>query len=248
VEGVPLEAMVSKQPRPVQLGPAARDLGFVGGFGGLVFDWDFETNLDGLYAAGSVLTGGANYSSAICSGRFAGRKAAEYSLGAGDPVIERAQVEKEKERVYAPVNRDNGIEWQELQFLLNKIMQKYCPEYKNEQMLNMGLDWLKDIKGNEAETVMVRNPHELQRYLECMERITTGEIVIHSSLLRESSSGPLDFKRLDYPEMDPPEWQKYITVKLEGEKIKSGELPLNYWLLPPYAPTYRENYEKHCGI
>lgn len=248
VEGVPNEANISKLPRPVQLGPAVRDLGFVGGYGGLVFDWDLKTSLEGLYAAGSILAGEANYSASICSGRFAGRKAAEYSFKAADPVIERSQIQKEKDRIYAPLKRDRGIEWQELQFQLNNIMQKYCPEYKNEPMLKMGLTWLNDIQNNEVETVMARNPHELQRYLECTERITTGEIVMQSSLLRKSSSRPLDFKRLDYPEMDPPEWYKFITVKRAEHGLKTGELPFNYWLLPPYAPNYRENYAQHSGI
>jgi succinate dehydrogenase/fumarate reductase flavoprotein subunit len=248
VESPPPEAMISKQPIPPRLGPSARNLGFVGGFGGLVTDWDFRTSLEGLYAAGSILAGGANYSASVCSGRFAGRKAAEYSRQASEPVIDRAQLDKEKERVYAPVRRKTGIEWKELQFQLNRIMQEYCPECKNEGMLKLGLDWIDDIKGNEVDTVLARNPHELQRFLECVERITTGEIVMQSSRLRKASSTPLGFKRLDYPEIDPPEWQKYITIKLENEKIKAGELPLNFWLLPPNAPTYKENYEKHCSL
>jgi succinate dehydrogenase/fumarate reductase flavoprotein subunit len=248
VESLPQEAMLSKQPAPPRLGPSVRDLGFVGGFGGLVTDWNLKTSLEGLYAAGSILAGGADYSASCCSGRYAGRKAAEYSQQAPEPVVDRVQLDKEKERVYAPVRRKTGIEWKELQFQLNRITQDYCPEYKNERMLKLGLDWIDDIKGNEVETVLARNPHELQRCLECVERITTGEIVMQSSLLRKASSAPLGFKRLDYPEVDPPEWQKYITVKLEEGGIKSGELPLNYWLLPPNAPTYRENYEQHCGL
>jgi hypothetical protein len=27
-----------------------------------------------------------------------------------------------------------------------------------------------------------------------------------------------------------------------------GELPYNYWLLPPHAPTYEENYERHSKL
>jgi hypothetical protein len=46
--------------------------------------------------------------------------------------------------------------------------------------------------------------------------------------------------------MDPPEWNKLVTIKLENGDIKVGELPHNYWLLPPNAPTYEENYKKHA--
>ena len=146
------------------------------------------------------------------------------------------------------MTKENGLEWKEVQFLVNKTMQIYCPEYKNEEMLRMGLKWLNDIRNNEAASIYVRNPHELQRALECLERITVGEIVMQSSLLRKSSSRGLDFKRIDFPIMDPPEHQKYITVRLTEKGIESGELPLNYWLLPPNAPTYRENYEKHAKL
>jgi succinate dehydrogenase/fumarate reductase flavoprotein subunit len=248
VESPPPEAMVSKQPMAPRLGPSVRDLGFVGGYGGLVTDWDLRTSLEGLYAAGSILAGGADYSASSCSGRFAGRTAAEYSKQASEPVVDRTQLDKEKERIYAPLRRKTGAEWKELQFQFNRIMQVYCPECKNERMLKLGLDWLNDIRGNEAETVLARNLHELQRFLECMERITVGEIIMQSSLLRKASSNVLNFKRLDYPEIDPPEWQKFLTIKLDEGDIKSGELPLDFWLLPPYAPTYRENYEKHCGL
>ena len=115
-------------------------------------------------------------------------------------------------------------------------------------MLKLGLNWINDMKGNEANTVLARNPHELQRFLECMERIITGEIVMQSSLMRKASCLPLGFIRLDYPAMDPPEWQKYLTIRQEEGGIKTGELPLDFWLQPPHAPTYRENYEKHCGL
>ena len=73
-------------------------------------------------------------------------------------------------------------------------------------------------------------------------------MIVHASLARKASSSALDFKRLDYPDMDPPEGEKFVTIRLENGEVKLGELPFNYWLLPPNAPTYRENYERHCGL
>jgi hypothetical protein len=35
---------------------------------------------------------------------------------------------------------------------------------------------------------------------------------------------------------------------LDDGKVKIGELPINYWLLPPNAPTYEENYRRHCSL
>ena len=86
------------------------------------------------------------------------------------------------------------------------------------------------------------------RVIECLSRITVGEMIMHASLARKASSKPLDLKRLDYPDIDPSDWNKFITTRLENGEVKIGEQPFNYWLLPPNAPTYEENYERHCGL
>jgi succinate dehydrogenase/fumarate reductase flavoprotein subunit len=221
--------------------------GFCNG-GGLLFDWDLKSSLDGLYLGGNTTYSGSDHSVSACSGRYAARKAVEYAKTAGEPVIVRKQVDAEKTRVYAPVNRDSGIGWKELRAGLCRIMQDYCGEFKNEETLNMGLRWLQSIKESEAATVYARNPHELARSLECQTYLTVGEIIMRSSLARKASSSDLEFNRLDYPEMDPPEWQKLVTLRLENGDVKVGEKPINYWLLPPNDSSYEENYRKHCGL
>jgi succinate dehydrogenase/fumarate reductase flavoprotein subunit len=127
-------------------------------------------------------------------------------------------------------------------------MQDYCGEFKSEETLKMGLHWLESIKESEGEKLYARNPHELARTLECFSRLTVGEMIIHASLARKASNTVLDFKRLDYPETDPPEWDKFITIRKKAQKVQIGELPFNYWLMPPNAPTYEENYKRHCGL
>jgi succinate dehydrogenase/fumarate reductase flavoprotein subunit len=216
--------------------------------GGPVFDWDLKTNLEGLYAAGSTLACGANHSGSATTGRYAGRKAAKYASSAREPVFDRKQVDKEKARVYAPVSRKDGMGWKELKAGLTRIMQDYCGEYKNEEVLQMGLRWLSSIGDSEIASAGARNPHELGRTLEAMAQATVSEVIIQACLARKASSKPLDFKRLDYPQMDPPEWNKFITIRQENGKVKTGELPLNFWILPPNAPTYEENYRKHCEL
>ena len=227
--------------------PQWRGIAFGGG-GGLIFDWDLRTSLEGLYVAGNQTAFGGDHAVASATGRYAGRKAAADAKEAGDPVIDRKQVDKEKERVYAPVNRKDGIGWKELQAGISRIMQDYCGEYKSEEILKTGLRWLDSIRESEAANTYARNPHELWRTLECMERLTASEIIMHSSLARKASSAALDFKRTDYPEIDPPEWDKYVVIRLVDEEVKVEEMPFNYWLLPPYAPTYGENYKQHADL
>lgn len=227
--------------------PQWRGVAFGGG-GGLVFDWDLSTSLEGLYVAGNQTAFGGDHAVASATGRYAGRKAAANAQKADDPVIDRKQVDKEKTRVYAPVNRKDGIGWKELQAGISRIMQDYCGEYKSEEILETGLRWLDSIRESEAANAYARNPHELWRTLECMERLTVGELIMHACLARKASSAALDFKRIDYPEMDPPEWNKYVVIRLEDGEVKVGELPFNYWLLPPNAPTYGENYRQHANL
>jgi succinate dehydrogenase/fumarate reductase flavoprotein subunit len=226
---------------PVDIMPRWRTFFFDSG--GLVPNWDLRTSLEGLYAAGeTLLTGTAGAAHACTTGRYAGRKAAEYALGAEEPKIDRKQVEREKTRVYAPVNRMSGMDWKELNIGICQIMQVYCGDIRNEESLKVGLKWLEELNGKEAETLFARNPHELARALESLNLITVAEMVMHASLARKSSSALLGFQRSDYPEIDPPQWHKWITTKLDGGKVKIGERPIDYW-----GPL-KENYEAHCGL
>ena len=227
--------------------PQWRSVGFQSS-GGLVIDWDLKTSLEGLYAAGQQMLGGGDHSGAATSGRYAGRKAAEHARATSESVVDSDQVNAEKKRVYALIERAKGIGWKELSAQVSRVMQDHCSKYKHEKTLKTGLRWFKEIRESEASNLYARNPHELIRALDCLTTITVGEMIIHASLARKASNSDLDFYRLDYPQMDPPEWHKFVTIKLNNGESTVGELPLNYWLLQPNAPTYQENYERHCSL
>jgi len=229
-------------------GPRQWREGAFGGGGGIVFDWDLKSNIEGLYVAGSQQYSGGTHAHAAATGRYAGRKAAGFARNARLRQISRKQVDAEKMRVYAPVMRKDGIGWKELRAGLCRIMQDYCGEFKSEPILQMGLRWIRSIRESEAQTAFARNPHELCRVMECQTHMTIGEIIMQASLERKASSLLLDFKRLDFPDVDPPKWDKIITIRQENGSLKVGELPMRYWLLPPYAPSCEENYRKHCEL
>ncbi len=71
--------------------------------------------------------------------------------------------------------------------------------------------------------------------------------MMHASLARRASSEGLCFKRVDYPEVDPPEWDKLVTLRLEGDHVSTRDLAWDYWRRPPYSPSAAENYGLHCG-
>jgi succinate dehydrogenase/fumarate reductase flavoprotein subunit len=219
------------------------------GCGGLVVDWDLRTSLEGLYAAGGAVYGAGAHSSAAASGRYAGRQAAAHAAAAPEPGLSRAQVDAEKARVYAPLTeRKRSLGWKELNAGICRVTQDHCGESKSEETLRQGLHLLQGIRESEAAAAFAANPHELARLAECQSIITVGEAVIHASLARRASSALLSFTRVDYPEVDPPEWAKLVTVRQEEGRAVAGELPLDYHLRPPYAPTYEENYRLHAGL
>jgi succinate dehydrogenase/fumarate reductase flavoprotein subunit len=207
--------------------------------GGPLIDWDLKTTLDGLYAAGEQLFSHGDHSFAASTGRYAGRKAADYSRQAGDYKTSKEQVAGEKARVYAPVQRTSGIEWKELNAGIARTMQYFCSEYKTESLLNLGLDTLREIEEVFVPRLYAIDPHKLMRSLEDLSMLTHAQMVLTASLARKASSMPLNFRRIDYPEVDPPEWNKYLTIKLENGKARSGEVPLHYW------GDMKANYEAH---
>ncbi len=197
--------------------------------GGPVVDWNLKTTLDGLYAAGEQLFSFGDHSFAATTGRYAGRKAADYSTGVSESKICREQVDLEKKRVYAPVKRTSGIEWKELNAGIARTMQYFCSEYKTERLFNMGLDTLKEIEEVFVPRLYALDPHKLMRSIEDLSMLSHAQMVLHASLARKASSRLLNFFRIDCPEIDPPDWSKFVTIKLENDRVETGELPLRYW-------------------
>jgi succinate dehydrogenase/fumarate reductase flavoprotein subunit len=207
--------------------------------GGLMIDWNLKTSLDGLYAAGTQIFSARDHSFAAATGRYAGRKAADYSRQVANPIISKEQVAKEKARIYAPIQKNAGIDWKELHAGIARAMQYFCSEYKTERLLNMGLDSLKYIEEKWVPHLYALDPHKLVRSLEDLSLLTCAQLIIQASLARKASSRMLDFHRIDYPQLDPPEWNKFVTVKLDNGKVKVGEIPFGYY------GKMKENYEAY---
>jgi succinate dehydrogenase/fumarate reductase flavoprotein subunit len=199
------------------------------GSGGPIVDWNLKTTLDGLYAAGGQMFSSEDHSFCAATGRYAGRKAAAYAREIGESKISREQVELEKSRVYAPVKRTRGLEWKELHAGLARVMQYYCSEYKTETLLNIGLKSLRKIEDESVPLLYALDPHKLMRSLEDLSMLTYAQIIVQAMLAGIASGIPLNLQRMGSPPTGQPEWQKFLTIKLEKGKVKTGELPRNFW-------------------
>jgi len=188
--------------------------------GGLYADWDLKTSLDRLFSCGWQLFKGGCHANAATTGRYAGRHAAQYALGATLPAIDAKQVELEKARVYAPLLQKNGMEWKELNAGVCHVMQSYCTPEKEPEVLKIGLRWLDELWKSEAATAMARNPRELMRVHEVFNIITNGQMIMESCLA-------------------PMKKNYWETIKLDGGDPQLGELSYDF------AGDLVANYKSH---
>lgn len=206
--------------------------------GGLMHDWDLKTNIDGIYGAGDQLYASDCCGFAAATGYYAGRKAADYAASAELAPIDEGEVEKEKQRLYAPMYVEDGMDWRELNMAISKAMQNYCGGVKCRELLKEGLDLLESYEREAVPMLSCANPHELMRTHEVLDILEVSKLILNACLLRESSSRPLCFERSDFPEMDPKEDQCFITIRQENGQVVGGRVPHGYY------GDVEEEYEK----
>lgn len=207
----------------------AQERQLFGAPGGIFHDWDLKTNIDGIYAAGDQLYASDCCGFAAATGYYAGRKAAAASEGYACEEPDREEIEKEKERLYAPLYVEEGMDWRELNKAISKAMQNYCGGVKNDMLLLQGLSLLESYEKEFVPQISCANPHELMRAHEVMDILEVCKLILNACLLRKSSSAPLCFERSDYPEVDPKEDQCFITIWQEEGQICSRRVPKDYY-------------------
>lgn len=209
---------------------------FFGAPGGLMHDWDLKTNIDGIYACGDALFGSDCAGAACATGHYAGRKAAQYAKTKLMPSISNQDVEKEIQRLYAPLYNQNGISWKELNMAIAKAMQNYCGATKCDALLNEGKRLLQEYEQQFATQLTCANPHELVRTHEVLDILAVSQLVIEACLARRTSVDALNFQRTDATSNQA---QKHLVISQTNGKVQVREVDLDYY------GDLKENYEKH---
>ena len=197
--------------------------------GGIITDWDLQTNIAGIFAAGDQLYAADCAGHACATGYYAGRKASAFSDTAELNDYDTEFVENEMERLLAPLNVENGIDWREVNMAVSKAMQNYCGGIKNDDLLKQGLLLIEDIEKNDVPNISCRNPHELMRTHEVMDIITVCKIILNACLLRKCNSAPLYFKRSDSIDSLAEDEKAYITIYQEDGAVKSRKIPHDFY-------------------
>lgn len=216
---------------------------------GYLTDWRLQTSLEGLYVAGGQPVNGSGcHGEAQTTGRYAGRQAAKYAETVSIIEPDKAQLEEEKNRCFAPLDNEDGIGWKELNSAIVRIMEDYCSLHRSEEVLKLGIKRMRELMANEGKNAYASNPHELGRLIECFGLAEVGEMIMEASLARKGSNTALSFYRNDFPNLDEPEWNCFISIKLGEKGAETKKMPLDYHLKAPFAPTLEENYLKYCEI
>ena len=179
-----------------------------------------------------------DHSYAASTGRYAGGKAAAY-----------VQADRRSDNIHRP-NRPGEsprlcTDKPQRRHRVERNARRHCPddavlvqEFKTELVLNIGLDTLNEIQEVFVPRLYAFDPHKLMRSIEDLSLLTHAQIIFHASLARRPAAVRCPSSESITP-IDPPEWNKFITIKLENNKVKTGELPLNYW------GNMKANYEAH---
>ncbi|MFJ4372642.1 fumarate reductase/succinate dehydrogenase flavoprotein subunit [Pseudomonas japonica] len=175
-----------------------------------------ETSVKGLYAAGDMAAVPHNYMlGAFTYGWFAGINAAHYVAGRDFAEVDEAQVERERERVFAPLKREHGLPPAQVEYKLRRMVNDYLQPPKVTKKMEIGLARFAEIERDLAQ-MKAHNPHELMRAMEVSVIRDCAEMAARASLFREESRWGLYHHRVDFPERNDGEWFCHCHLK-KGE-------------------------------
>ncbi|MBV4484644.1 fumarate reductase/succinate dehydrogenase flavoprotein subunit [Pseudomonas sp. SWRI153] len=175
-----------------------------------------ETSVKGLYSAGDMAAVPHNYMlGAFTYGWFAGHNAADFVAGREFSALDAGQIEKEKARVYAPLDREHGLPPAQVEYKLRRFVNDYLQPPKVTKKMQIGLQRFSDIE-HDLEQMKANNAHELMRAMETSVIRDCAEMAARASLFRAESRWGLYHYRVDHPQRNDAEWFCHCHLK-KGE-------------------------------
>ena len=191
-----------------------------------------ETSVKGLYSAGDMAAVPHNYMlGAFTYGWFAGQNAAQYVAERDFSEVDQAQVERERERVFAPLRREHGLPPAQVEYKLRRMVNDYLQPPKVTKKMEIGLQRFAEI-GRDLEQLKANNPHELMRAMEVSVIRDCAEMAARASLFRTESRWGLYHHRVDYPQRNDAEWFCHAHLKKdERGEMTSFKKPVEPYLI-----------------
>jgi len=194
-------------------------------FSGINADGDFKASVNGLYAIGDCVAGCHTVGAAAAGGLLLGDSIHTFVSGAGEPAVDEAQVESQKQTVLAPLAVKDGTEPTELECAIRYICTRYVGSLRAEGKLREGIRRLGSLRRVFLPRLMAKNPHYLMRCLEVRNIMGLAEVHMQACLERKETRA--DHFRLDYPEIDPSRQNLLTYQRMEGGKpvLELREMP-----------------------
>jgi succinate dehydrogenase/fumarate reductase flavoprotein subunit len=183
----------------------------------------------GLFAAGDASDQMGCLHMCVAGGFAAGRHAADYARREGQlrPVEEKA-IAAERARVFAPLARNAGVPYWELENIVRFVTTDHFGPVKTERSLTAALEKL-DALDDMRERLVATNLHELMRVHEASNIQQVAKITASAALFRRESRFTPYHYRADFPETDDANWCGLVGIRKgdDGRAVTRFE-PLPY--------------------
>lgn len=196
-----------------------------------------ETSVAGLYAAGDMAAVPHNYMlGAFTYGWFAGVNAAQFVHERDFTELEAQQIAAERERVFKPLLRQQGLPPAQVEYKLRRFVNDYLQPPKVTKKMQLALERFAEIE-RDLEQLKAHNPHELMRALEVGVILDCAYMAARASLFRTESRWGLYHYRVDYPEQNDAEWFCHSHLY----KDSRGQMQLCKRPIEPYVVAIDES-------
>lgn len=195
-----------------------------------------RTTVLGLYAAGDVASVPHNYMlGAFVNGAIAGENAAALAGATELPDYDPGDVETERARVRAPLNNDDGLPPNQVEYKIRRFVNDYLQPPKVTRKYEIAQRRFAEIRAD-LPRLAARDAHEMMRALEVHSILDCADMAAAASLYRTESRWGLYHYRLDYPDKDDANWFCHVQLfKDEKGVIACKKRPVDPYVVPVEA-------------
>jgi succinate dehydrogenase/fumarate reductase flavoprotein subunit len=185
------------------------EIGFCSGHSasGVFVDEFARTTVPGLYAAGDMANVPHNYMlGAFTNGAVAGEHAVDYVAEVDYAACDQAAIAVERERVLAPLGREDGIPPNQIEYKTRRLVNDYLQPPKVTRKMELGQQRFAEVREDLKTSMYARDSHELMRALEAQSILDCADMAAAASLYRTESRWGLYHNRVEYPGKDDENW------------------------------------------
>ena len=219
--------------------------------GGIMTNFDGETTIRGLYAAGEAACvsvhganrlGGNSLLETIVFGRRAGLAASSYCAASPLPEFPEGALEQAAFDVASIFKRQEGEQASVIRAEMAGVMEEHGGIFRDRARLSAGLEKIRALKERFKGTALTDRGEyynsELLSVFELGSMLDVSESILLGALNREESRG--SHSRTDHPDRDDENWLKHTIVSKDPATggLKISYKPVTVTKFTPKARKY----------